>query len=78
MLVGVDVAILDLGLPDGNGADLIDELHAVNPGSQAVVLTSSISPAVIEGARQRGAAAVLHKLGGFDALIETVKRLQRP
>src|ERR671913_1958363 len=36
--VGCDVAILDLGLPDGNGADLIAELREVCPGSAGVVL----------------------------------------
>ncbi len=27
-----DVAVLDIGLPDGNGADLIGDLRAANPG----------------------------------------------
>jgi DNA-binding NarL/FixJ family response regulator len=66
MLDGVDVAILDLGLPDGSGADLIAELRAVNPGAIAVGLTSSIDPAEAERARARGAAAALNKLDGFD------------
>ncbi|MGZ6670570.1 MAG: hypothetical protein ACXVH3_38650, partial [Solirubrobacteraceae bacterium] len=45
MLEKVDVAILDLGLPNGNGADLTEELYAASRGAQAVVLTSSIDPA---------------------------------
>lgn len=77
ILGGVDVAILDLGLPDGNGADLIHELHTVSPDAKAVILTSSVDPAEVDRARQRGAAAVLSKLDGFDQVLATVKRLQR-
>jgi DNA-binding NarL/FixJ family response regulator len=77
LLDGVDVAILDLSLPDGNGADLIPELHAVNPHATVVVLTSSIDPDEEAGALQRGAAAVLNKLDHLDHLLATVKRLQR-
>lgn len=78
MLEGVDVAILDLGLPDGSGAVLIPELHAVNPDAMAVVLTSSVDPAETERALQRGAAAVLSKLVDFEEVIATVRRLRDP
>jgi DNA-binding NarL/FixJ family response regulator len=77
LLEGVDIAILDLSLPDGNGADRIPELHAANPHAKAVVLTSSIDPGEGAQALQRGAAAVLNKLDHLDQLLATVKRLQR-
>lgn len=76
MLEGVDIAIVDLRLPDGNGADLIQELHAVNPGAKAVVHTSSTDPADAHQAIERGASAVLNKMAGLDDVIATVKRLQ--
>jgi DNA-binding NarL/FixJ family response regulator len=78
MLEGVDIALLDLGLPDGDGADLIQPLHALNPKSHAVVFTSSIDPTLAEQALRRGAAAVLNKQDGVDEVIATVKRLTRP
>lgn len=31
LLTGVDMAVFDLDLPDGNGADLIRELHIASP-----------------------------------------------
>jgi DNA-binding NarL/FixJ family response regulator len=31
MLEGVDVALVDLDLPDGSGTDLIEELSAARP-----------------------------------------------
>ena len=34
---GIDVAVLDLGLPDGYGADLIEEIREANPQAQALV-----------------------------------------
>jgi DNA-binding response OmpR family regulator len=77
LLEGVDIAILDLSLLDGDGADLIPELHAANPHATAVVLTSSIDPGEGAQALQRGAAAVLNKLDHLDQLLATVKRLQR-
>lgn len=76
MLESVDVAILDLGLPNGNGADLIEELYAASRGAQAVVLTSSIDPAESDRVLARGAAAVLNKLASFDEVLATVKRLR--
>jgi DNA-binding NarL/FixJ family response regulator len=62
----VDIAILDLSLPDGNGADLIPGLHAANPHATAVVLTSSIDPGEGAQALPRGAAAVLNKVEHLD------------
>jgi CheY-like chemotaxis protein len=38
MLRDVDVAVVDLGLPDGYGGDLIRELRDANPRAQAVTL----------------------------------------
>jgi DNA-binding NarL/FixJ family response regulator len=76
-LSGVDLAILDLGLPDGDGAELIQELKALNPQAQAIVLTSSIDPADTHRTLARGAAIVLNKLDGFENLLAAVKRLQQ-
>ena len=71
----VDVAVLDLHLPDGEGTDLIPELKAANPLATAVLLTASVDPAEIRHARACGAAAVLNKLDELGDVLETVKRL---
>src|SRR5215208_123289 len=42
VLEGVDVAVVDLALPDGNGADLIDDLHRYNPGVKMLVLSATL------------------------------------
>jgi DNA-binding NarL/FixJ family response regulator len=43
----IDVAVIDLGLPDGYGCDLIPELRAANPQAQALVLSASLDRAEI-------------------------------
>jgi DNA-binding NarL/FixJ family response regulator len=77
MLRDVDVAVVDLGLPDGNGGDLIRELHDVNPRAQALVLSASVDPVEIARAIDSGAAGTLDKTADLDQLVDTVRRLHR-
>jgi DNA-binding NarL/FixJ family response regulator len=75
MLHGVDVAILDLDLPDGYGDDLIADLRDVNPRAQVLVLTASLDPAEIERAIDGAAAGALDRTADRDELVDTVRRL---
>jgi DNA-binding NarL/FixJ family response regulator len=75
MRSGVDVAVLDLGLPDGDGAELIAELRDRSPGVLTLVLSSSLDPAATARAVEKGAAVVLDKTAQLDEVVETVKRL---
>jgi CheY-like chemotaxis protein len=77
MLHGVDVAVLDLGLPDGHGGDLIGELREVNPRAQTLVLSASLDPTETARAIDSGAAAVLDKTSDLADLVDAVRRLQR-
>ena len=76
MLRDVDVAVLDLGLPDGYGADLIEDLRAVSPRAQALVLSASLDRADIARAVEAGAAAVLNKAAHLDDVVRSVRRLR--
>jgi CheY-like chemotaxis protein len=38
---GLDLVLLDFNLPDGNGLELIDEVHRLSPGLPIVVLSST-------------------------------------
>jgi DNA-binding NarL/FixJ family response regulator len=76
MLDGVDVAVIDLGLPDGYGPDLIDDLRAASPWAHALVLTASIDRADIAGAVQHGAAGAMSKAVHFDEVVRAVRRLR--
>lgn len=75
MLVGVDIVILDLGLPDGSGADLIPELRAANPEAHAVVLTASYDPELTTTATEFGAAVVLDKVTHLGRVAPAIRRI---
>ena len=72
----VDVAVVDLALPDGYGGDLIKELRATNPNAMALVLSASLDRAEVARAVESGAAGVLHKSVGMDEVVEAVRRLR--
>jgi PAS domain S-box-containing protein len=76
MLEDVDVALVDLGLPDGYGGDLIRELREVNPQAQAVVLTANLDRGEIARAVDSGAAAALNKAIHLDEVVDAVGRLR--
>jgi DNA-binding NarL/FixJ family response regulator len=75
MLAGADVALLDLGLPDGSGADLIPELRDTNPETPVIVLSASFDPSEHEQARANGAIAVLDKLQHLGQLVPAVRQI---
>jgi DNA-binding NarL/FixJ family response regulator len=75
LLSDVDVAVVDLGLPDGYGADLIRELRAVNPSAQALVLTASVDRADMARAVESGAGGMLDKTARLDEVVGAVRRL---
>ena len=70
-----DVVVLDLGLPDGNGADLIGELREASPEGAVLVMSASLHPANIERAMREGADEVLDKLSSPAEVVGTVRRL---
>ena len=74
----LDVAVLDLGLPDGNGVDLIADLRRASNEVRVLVLSASLDPAGIEEARSAGADEILDKLTPVDEILATVRRLGNP
>jgi DNA-binding NarL/FixJ family response regulator len=75
MLGSVDVVILDLGLPDGSGADLIPELLAANPEARALVVSASYDPTMATKAIEAGAAAVLDKVANLGQVAQATRRV---
>jgi DNA-binding NarL/FixJ family response regulator len=45
---GIDLAVVDLALPDGNGTDLIEELRRSSPRVRIVVLSAMVGGAKSE------------------------------
>jgi DNA-binding NarL/FixJ family response regulator len=73
--IPLDVAVLDLNLPDGDGRDLISELHRANADISVLVLSVTIRPGRLEEVLKAGAEAVLHKVASPATIVEEVRCL---
>ena len=71
----LDVAVLDLSLPDGDGRELIGELRHSNAGISILVLTVMLGPGHLDEVLKAGADAVLHKVASPQTIVEEVRRL---
>jgi two-component system response regulator DesR len=71
----LDVVVLDLGLPDGSGADLIADLRRASHHVKVLVLSASLDPTGIEKAQNSGADTILDKLTPVGDVLATVRRL---
>ena len=70
-----DVTVLDLGLPDGSGTDLIAELQDTNDGVAVLIMSNIVVCDTIEKAMRAGADEVLDKFTSLDEIIAAVRRL---
>jgi len=71
----VDVAIVDLNLPDGSGTDLIKDLRGSRSHTKALVLSAVSEQRYVAEAIEAGAAGVMHKSTPMSDLVEAVRRL---
>ena len=71
----LDVAVIDLGLPDGNGGELIGELRRASPGVAVLVLSAAVGSGRLEDVRTAGADAVLAKVEAPPIIAEVVRNL---
>src|SRR6202051_3592854 len=58
---GVDVVLLDMGLPDAHGLDTVRQAHAVAPSAPLILLTGLCDEAWAAGAMKEGAQDYLIK-----------------
>jgi len=71
-----DVALVDLGLPDGNGIDLIRELARTRPETDVMVVTVFGDEAHVLASIEAGATGYLLKRSLHDTLAATVLELR--
>lgn len=57
----IDVVVLDLGLPDGSGLELLNAIKSSSPSTAALVFTASDAATDMREALRLGASAYLHK-----------------
>jgi DNA-binding NarL/FixJ family response regulator len=72
-LSGVDVAILDRGLPDGDGLELISELGEVSPGAKVLVMSVTVEEAHPEQAIEAGADGILDKIASPEVIAAQIR-----
>jgi DNA-binding NarL/FixJ family response regulator len=68
--------VLDLGLPDGYGAELIAELRKATPRAQALVLSATLDRSEVARAVHSGAAGALDKTAQLGEVVDAVRRLR--
>jgi DNA-binding NarL/FixJ family response regulator len=71
-----DVALVDLGLPDGNGIDLIREIARTRPDADVMVVTVFGDEAHVLASIEAGATGYLLKRSLNDTLGATVRELR--
>jgi PAS domain S-box-containing protein len=76
LLEGVDVAVLDLALPDGEGIALIPELRAASPNAHVLVLSADLDRARTARAIEAGAAGALDKTADLAQVVDAIRRLR--
>jgi RNA polymerase sigma factor (sigma-70 family) len=71
----VDLAVVDLGLPDGDGVELVADVRAANPNGAVLILTAETDRRRLARAVEAGASGVLAKAAGLDEILDVVRRL---
>ena len=72
-----DVLLVDLGLPDGNGTDLIREMRASSPATEIMVITVFGDERSVVSAIEAGARGYLLKDGTDEEIVRAVLDLLR-
>ena len=70
-----DIGLIDLDLPDGNGADIIREMRRRNPEARVIVLTGLTRRGDYGRAVFAGAAGVLHKSAPLREIVDAIHTL---
>lgn len=75
----VDLALVEIEMPNGNGVGLIGELALANPRVPVLALSMVLSPLVnpswTEQALEAGAEGVLSKTASIEEILDAVKHL---
>ncbi len=70
------IAMVDVGLPDGDGIALAAELIAADPSLRVLVLTGDLSPETVSRALAVGAHGYVHKQHNADELFAALTALR--
>ncbi|HEY4875139.1 MAG TPA: response regulator [Puia sp.] len=71
----IDIAVLDINLPDGNGINILRYVKKNKPAVRVIMLTNQSTEFYRKLCLQEGAAYFIDKFSGFDALPEIILSL---
>ena len=74
-VLDLDVAVVNLGLPDGDGTDLISQMRSTEPDVPVLALTLSQDPARHARALNAGAKGVITKDSSIEEIVDAIRRL---
>jgi DNA-binding NarL/FixJ family response regulator len=69
-----DVLLLDVGLPDGNGLDMIPQVNTASPDTNIIVLTSLSDEATLMRVVDSGISGFVSKDSQLSDLLETIRK----
>jgi CheY-like chemotaxis protein len=74
---GLDAALIDITLPDGNGLDLVGEINNGGVGDHipTLVLTGTLETSVAGRAMEAGARGAFSKLAAMSETVDALMRL---
>lgn len=73
ILDGIDVVLLDRGLPEGDGLELIGGLRAMNPGARVYVISSTAEIRHPQDAIEAGADGVIDKIETPEQVFSAIR-----
>ncbi len=73
----IDLALIDLLLPDGIGTELIGDLRRINPEVPVLVLTVARGPDLYAWVRSMGADEMISKDASLDEIFAAIRLLLR-
>jgi DNA-binding NarL/FixJ family response regulator len=72
-LGGIDVALIDRGLPDGDGLALVDDLRLASPGARVFVISSTAETLHPGDAFEAGADGVIDKMDAPEEMLRAIR-----
>lgn len=73
----IDVAVVDLDMPDGSGVDLIEAMRDSRSGAVSLVLSAHDERSRLAKAIEAGAAGLMHKSAGPRQIVDAIRSLYR-
>jgi DNA-binding NarL/FixJ family response regulator len=72
---GIDAALVDLGLPDGEGVSLIQEMSSAVPRVPSLAVTAHVHGDRSAVVSEAGAVGLVDKLGSLEVIAGAIERL---